>query len=472
MNYNKINQQILDELTSVTGGSNIIIDQEKMIDYSGDEFSQDYIRHFPDVVVKPENTGQVCAIVKIASKNRIPLTVRGGGTGLCGGCVPVFGGIVLTFEKMNRVVEVDTDNLMAVAEAGCTLADFYTAIQGTGLFFPPHPGDEGATIGGVIATNAGGARAVKYGVIRNFVRGIEVVLADGSVTTMGGKLIKSSTGYSLMNLMIGSEGTLGIITKAIISLSPEPAAMYTLVAPYDNLSDAIKTVPSIIQNKMLPMAIEFAERDSIAVTEDFMNKKWPCQNGKADLLVIIDGSSEDEVMSLAEKIGEICVSNGALDVFIADTKDKQRNILEIRSGIYEAMRKNMLEILDVTVPRAEIAKFVEGIHAIGNEFGIWLPTFGHAADGNVHTNIMKATWKDGTWTEIPGWQDKHHAVRDKIHELGKRFNGIVSGEHGIGIVKKEYIGSFLDDRQMGFMKDIKRSFDPSGIMNPGKIFDM
>jgi glycolate oxidase len=327
-------------------------------------------------------------------------------------------------------------------------------------------------VGGVIATNAGGARAVKYGVIRNFVRGIEVVLSDGSVTVMGGKLIKSSSGYSLMNLMIGSEGTLGIITKATISLSPEPAAIYTLVAPYENLSDAIKTVPEIIRNKMLPMAIEFVERDSIAVTEDFLNKKWPCQNGNADLMIIIDGTSDDEVMAMSEKIGEICLANGALDVFVADTKDKQHTILELRSGIYEAMRKNMLEILDVTVPRAHIAEFVQGIHAIETELGMWLPTFGHAGDGNVHTNIMKATWKNGVWTEIPGWQDHYHACRQRIHDLGRKFNGIVSGEHGIGMVKKEYLPSFIDAIQLNFMKEIKRSFDPEGILNPQKIFDM
>jgi glycolate oxidase len=471
MKFGTIDTQALRELTAIVGDAGIITERDKMQDYAGDEFAQDYIRRFPDVVVKPRDHAQVVAIVKFAAARTIPLTVRGGGTGLCGGCVPSEGGIVLSFEKMNRVIEIDKDNLMAVVEPGLTLMDFYKAIEGTGLFFPPHPGDEGATMGGVIATNAGGARAVKYGVIRNFVRGIDVVLADGETVSMGGKLMKSSSGYSLINLMIGSEGTLGVITRAVISLSPEPAAMYTLVAPYDDLGDAIKTVPAIIQNKILPMAIEFVERDSITVTEDFINKKWPCQNGKADLMIIIDGSSEDEVMALSEKVGEICLEKGALDVFVADTRDKQHNILELRSGIYEAMRKHMLEILDVTVPRAEIAKFVQGVHTIGDELGMWLPTFGHAADGNVHTNIMNATWEAGVWTEIPLWREKFTIARQRIHDLGKSFGGIVSGEHGIGIVKKEYLESFIDKRQMGFMRDIKKSFDPKGIMNPKKIFD-
>jgi glycolate oxidase len=471
MDFRHVDQSIVDTLAGFVGGINIITDREKLIDFCGDEFPQEEIRHFPDVVVKPVNSGQVAKIAALANERRIPLTVRGGGTGLCGGCVPMFGGIVISFAAMNRVVEIDTDNLMAVVEPGLTLQDFYKAIEGTGLFFPPHPGDEGATIGGVIAANAGGARAVKYGVIRNFVRGLEVVLADGTITMLGGKLMKSSTGYSLINLMIGSEGTLGIVTKAIINLSPEPGAMYTLVAPFGDLHAAIKTVPSIIRNRILPMAIEFVERDSIAVTEDFMNKKWPCTSGSADLMIIIDGSNEDEVMAQSERVADLCTGGGALDIFVADTKEKQRTILELRSNIYEAMRVHMLEILDVTVPRATIAEFVEAIHGVERDLGAWLPTYGHAADGNVHTNIMKARWDAGAWTEIPGWRDSYPIARQRIHDLGRRFGGIVSGEHGIGIVKKEYLGDFLDSSQIRFMREIKRLFDPRWILNPGKIFD-
>jgi glycolate oxidase len=471
MNFGKVDTSIISALADIVGGLNVITDREKLADFCGDEFPLEEIRHYPDVVVKPANTGQVAKIASLAHERRIPLTVRGGGTGLCGGCVPMFGGIVISFTAMNKVVEVDTDNLMAVVEPGLTLQDFYKAIEGTGLFFPPHPGDEGATMGGVIAANAGGARAVKYGVIRNFVRGLEIVLADGTITTLGGKLMKSSTGYSLLNLMIGSEGTLGIVTRATISLSPEPGAMYTLVAPYNDLRAAIKTVPSIIRNRILPMAVEFVERDSIAVTEDFMNKKWPCTSGFADLMIIIDGTNEDEVMTQAERVADLCTAGGALDIFVADTKEKQRTILELRSNIYEAMRSNMLEILDVTVPRAMIADFVEAIHGIEQELGMWLPTFGHAADGNVHTNIMKARWKDGVWTEIPGWKDSYRTARQKIHDLGRMFGGIVSGEHGIGIAKKEYLPDFIDGSQMRLMREIKRLFDPRGILNPGKIFD-
>ncbi len=471
MKFGIVNAESVAYMENIAGVSNVITDKEKLVDFCGDEFPGTEIRHYPDVVVKPVNADQVSAIAAFANKHRIPLTVRGGGTGLCGACVPMFGGIVISFANMKKVIEVDTDNLMAVVEPGCTLQDFYKAIDGTGLFFPPHPGDEGATIGGVIAANAGGARAVKYGVIRNFVRGLEVVMADGTITMLGGKLMKSSTGYSLLNLLIGSEGTLGIVTKAIINLSPEPVSMYTLIAPFSDLQSAIKTVPSIICNKILPMAVEFVERDSIAVTEDFMNKKWPCTSGTADLMIIIDGTNDDEVMGQAERVAELCTAGGALDIFVADTKDKQQTILEIRSNIYEAMRNNMVEILDVTVPRSRIADLVEAIHDIELELGIWLPTYGHAADGNVHTNIMKARWKNGIWTEIPGWEKVFRSARDRIHELGRQFGGMISGEHGIGMVKKEYIGDFIDKRQLQLMREIKQAFDPNGILNPGKIFD-
>lgn len=472
MNYGRMNLQLLDELTLIVGVKGIITDREKMIDYSHDEFSQESIRHFPDIVVKPENTDQVSAIMKLADRERIPVTARGGGTGLCGACVPTIGGILLSMEKMNRVIEIDTNNLMAILEPGVTLASLYKALEGTGLFFPPHPGDENAMIGGVIATNAGGARAVKYGVIRNFVRGLEVVLANGDIVNLGGKLAKSSTGYSLLNLMVGSEGTLGIITKAIIGLCPEPGAMLTLVALYSDLDKAIATVPKILQNRILPMAVEFLERDTVEVAEDYLSKKWPCTSGQAYLVLIVDASNADEAMSLAEKIGELCIQGGALDIFVADTREKQATILELRSQIYESMRNNMLEILDVTVPPSEIAKFVAGIHKIGQALDIWLPTYGHAADGNVHTNIMKSTWKSGIWTPIPDWEKKYPQARRKIHELGKQLGGIVSGEHGIGLVKKEYLSDFLAQPQIELMKQIKSAFDPKGVLNPGKIFQV
>jgi len=469
--YARIDAAFMEGLKAAIGEKNMITDREKMSDYAHDEYSQEDIRHYPDVVVKPSSTEQVSGVVKLCHEKRIPLTPRGGATGLCGGSVPVFGGVVLSLENMSRVEEIDTKNLTATVEAGLTLMDFYRALESSGLFFPPHPGDETATLGGVIATNAGGARAIKYGVIRNFVKGIEAVFADGHAEWIGGKYIKNSSGYSLLNLLIGSEGTLCVITKAVITLMPVPAVMITLVAPFPALADAIATVPAILQAGVTPMAVEFLEREPILLSESHLNRQWPVKGGEAHLMIIVDGTNEEEALGQAEKIAEVCTANGAIDVFIADSKQKQENVLSIRSQIYEALKPHVLEVLDVTVPRADIAAFVGDIQTVGREEGMWIPTYGHAADGNVHNHLMRDCWKEGQWTEIPGWKEKYPKVRQRIHDLGRKYRGMVSGEHGIGFIKKEYLASFIGKTQIGLMRGIKKVFDPLNILNPGKIFD-
>jgi len=469
--FRTVDGAFLGRLRAIVGDAAVVTERDALDDYSHDEFSVEDIRRLPDAAVKPRSAGEVAQVLQLCNGQRIPVTARGGGTGLCGGCVPVFGGIVLSLENMKRIVDVDDRNLTATVEAGLMLMDFYPAVEKKGLFFPPHPGDESATIGGVIATNAGGARAVKYGVIRNFVKGIEVALPDGSVLVFGGPCIKDSSGYSLMHLMIGSEGTLGIVTQATIALMAPPQVVITLVAPYRSLHDAIATVPTILQRKILPMAIEFVDRESVRITGDFINKAWPCADGEAHLMIILDGPSDGEVMAAAETLGGICMEHGALDMFVADTKAKQRDILDIRSNIYEAMRNHMLEILDITVPRARIAEYVDAVQSLAKELNTWLPTYGHAADGNVHTHIMRERWADGQWTEIPGWEATYRKVRDRLHQIGKSLRGIPSGEHGIGLVKKDYLKAFLDPRAIDLMRNIKGVFDPNGILNPGKIFD-
>ena len=320
--YNKVSKEILEELGRIVGRENMLIDREEMIDYSHDEFSLSDISEFPEVVIKPGSTEEIAEALKLANRENIPVTPRGGATGLCGGCVPSFGGILLSLEKMNRILEVDIENQMAVVEAGVRLMDFYEAVEETGLFFPPHPGEESAMVGGVIATNAGGARAVKYGVIRNYIRGLEVVLPSGKIIQPGGKLMKTSTGYNLVNLFIGSEGTLGVITRAIIQLMPIPEVTRSLIIPYDNLEKAIETVPHLIQHKILPLAVEFVPRDVIDITSKFLKKQWPVSVGETFLLIIIDAASEDELDKMSETIAEICMEKEALDVFVADNPKK------------------------------------------------------------------------------------------------------------------------------------------------------
>jgi len=471
--YSKINHRIVAELINIVGEINCIQQEEKMEDYSHDEFSLMDIARMPDAVVKPKTSEEISKILELANREKIPVTPRGGATGLCGGCVPFFGGIVLSLERMNRIHEVDIANQMAVVESGVRLMDFYHTVEEAGLFFPSHPGEESAMIGGVLANNAGGARAVKHGVFRNYVRGMDVVLPSGKIINIGGKIMKNSTGYNLLNLFIGSEGTLGVITQATIQLMPSPQVTRSLIIPYDELEKAIDTVPSLISQKILPLAVEFVPREVIRITEEFLNKKWPSSIGNTYLLIILDASGKEEIDRLSQDVAELCLASGALDVFVADSEQKQQQVLEIRSKIYEAIKSHTLEILDIVVPRAEIALHVKKIQEVSKKYDIWLPTFGHAADGNVHTHIMKAKFVDGTI--IPVSEDeakrKLDLIRRDLYQDCKERKGMISGEHGIGLVKKPYLSLVLDPEEIALMKGIKSFFDPNNILNPGKIFD-
>jgi len=471
--YKKVDQKVIKDLKDMVGEKNVITDETNMINYSHDEFTLSEISHMPEVVVKPENAKQVSKVLKYAQETIIPVTPRGGATGLCGGCVPSLGGIVLSVEKMNRIIELDTDNQMAVVEAGVTLMGFYEAVEKAGLFFPPHPGDESAMIGGLIAANAGGARAVKYGVIRNYIRGLEVVLASGKIIHPGGKVMKSSAGYNLLNLFIGAEGTLGIITSAVIQLMSPPETTRSLIIPYDNLEQAIETVPLMIKKKILPMAVEFIPKEVIIRTEKLLKKRWPSKMGNTYLLVILDASSEDEIDKLSERVAEVSLEKGALDVFVADSPQKQKQVLDIRSKIYESIKEDNVETLDIAVPRAEIAQHVKKVMEVQEKYGMWLPTYGHAADGNVHTHIMKVLFKDGKTTPLPEkeWKGKLDKVREELYKDCRKRGGSISGEHGIGIVKKPFLSYVVDKEQISLMKGIKKNFDPYNILNPQKIFD-
>lgn len=461
------------EIEAVVGPAQAFSGADRTHDYGHDEFSMKEIAREPDLVVRPGTTAEVAAVVRIANAHGVAVTPRGGATGLCGGCVPVRGGIVLSLERMDRVLEVDADNQMAVAEAGVRLSDFTRAVEEGGLYFPPHPGDESAMMGGLVATNAGGSRAVKYGTIRSYVRGLELVTAAGDVLQLGGKLEKSSTGYNLMHLVIGSEGTLGIVTKIILHLKAKPGLMRSLVVPFEALEPALETVPLIMKRGIVPLAVEFLEIEPITLTEEHIRKKWPTKLGRTHLLVILDATSDDEMDRLSQAVAEICCEKGAVDVFIADTPSKQDEVLAIRSKIYDAIKAGTVEILDIAVPRAEVAGHVRKVREVAEKYGIWLPTFGHAADGNVHTHIMKVRFENGAMVPVPEgeWRPKADPVREELFRDAKARGGVISGEHGIGLVKKPYLSLVLDERQIELMRGIKRVFDPNGIMNPGKIFD-
>jgi glycolate oxidase len=460
-------------IEAVVGRENAFSDPEKSIDYGHDEFSLREIACDPELVVKPRSAAEVAGVLRIADAHGVPVTPRGGATGLCGGCVPHCGGIVLSLERLDRVLEIDADNQMAVTEAGVRLSDFSKAVEEGGLYFPPHPGDESAMMGGLVATNAGGSRAVKYGTIRNYIRGLEVVTPTGDILRLGGKLEKSSTGYNLMHLFIGSEGTLGVVTQATVHLITRPSSMRSIVVPFETLEPALETVPLIMKRGVVPLAVEFLEIEPIVLTEEHIRKKWPTKLGTTHLLIILDAETEQEMDRLSEAVAEVCVEKGAIDVFIADTPSKQEEVLAIRSKIYDAIKAGTVEILDIAVPRAEVAGHVRKVREIAARTGMWLPTFGHAADGNVHTHLMKARFENGKMVPVPEaeWRGKADGVREELFRDCRERGGVISGEHGIGLVKKPYLSLVLDERQIELMRGIKKVFDPRGIMNPGKIFD-
>jgi len=460
-------------LAEVVGERNVVADEVGMEGYSHDEFASDEFNEAPLLVVKPQSESDVARVVAFCSEHGIPITPRGGGTGLSAACVPSKNGIVLSLERLSEVIEVDEDNHTITVQAGMTLERLYQEVTEAGLFFPPHPGDESAMVGGSVAANAGGSRAVKYGTIKRFVLGLQVVTADGSIVELGGKVMKASTGYKLQDLMIGSEGTLGIITRVTFALLPPPGSIQTLVAPFETTAQAVGAVPAILKRGIVPCAVEFVEHSVIRCGERLLKKSWPTHDGDASLMFILDGVSEEEVLSLGETIAEILEEHGAMDVLLAEHKGRQAEILEVRSMLYEALHPGTVELFDVCVPRSEIADHVAFIHELEERFGVSLPTYGHAADGNVHTHSMRVRIEDGELKEeLPDWRETHVKVRDELYRDAIRRKGVISGEHGIGLAKKDFLADNVGEGAVALMKSVKRALDPKGILNPGKIFEV
>jgi glycolate oxidase len=453
-------------------GERIVSDPSLLDPYGHDESAPEEFRNPPEAVVRPIDEGEVSAVLKLCRDERVPVTVRGAGTGLAAGCVPARGGIVLTTELMNRVMDSDPANLTITVQAGVPLRKLYEEVAKMSLYFPPHPGDEGAHVGGAVAANAGGARAVKYGTVRRFVLGLQVVLAGGEILDLGGKYIKSSTGYHLVDLMIGSEGTLGVITRITLSLLPPVGSVQTLLAPFATLESAIGAVPRVLGTGILPCAVEFIEHSVVLLAERLLNKSWPSHEGAASLMLILDGRNDQDTLAQAEVIGTALEQAGALDVLLTDQKGRQADMLEIRSMLYEAIRPGTAEAFDICVPRSEIASHVGFVHRLEETRGVPIPTYGHAADGNVHSHSLRRSLENGVFGgELPGWREQSASIRHALYEDVVRRGGVISGEHGIGLVKKEYLPMNLGPVHMAVMRSIKKALDPEGILNPGKIFD-
>jgi len=451
---------LLADLESIVGRDQVVTRRESMLSYLSDE-TPAIMRPKPAgdiVVVKPLRTSEVSAVIRFANDHKIPVFPRGGGTGLVAGAVPTLDGIVLSLERMNQV-QIDKENLMADAEAGVTLGKLAEAVREHGLSFPPHPGDENAQVGGLVATNAGGSRAVRVGVMRNNVRAVQAVFASGEIVDLGGKIHKDNVGYDLMQLIIGCEGTLGIITKATLQLYGNENASITLVVPYTSRAAAIATVPEILRQAGPPEAIEYVEKDLMERTAEHLGTHWPVGTGLYYLIIILTEASRDEVLAKSLRISDACKEHTSLDIFAAESPRDQENILTIRSNLYTYLKPNIADILDIVVPISKLEQIVTTIEDISKESGVPLPVYGHAGDGNLHVHIMR---KQGV--AASNYLDE---LTDRIYKATVAVGGVITGEHGIGRTRITKVGKYLSEKEIELMRGMKRIFDPNNIMNPG-----
>ena len=463
--YEKVNARVVATLREIVGADNVLTSAEEMEPYSHDEVIG--LRADPEVVVRVTSTQQVSGILQLAQRERVPVTPRGAGMGLSGGAVPVHGGIILSLEKMDRILEIDKANLMVTVEPGVITGELHRAVEAEGLFYPPDPASlDSCSIGGNIAEDAGGPRAVKYGVTQDYVCGLEAVLPSGEVIFCGGKLVKNVTGYNLVKLLVGSEGTLAVVTKIILRLLPQPKVQIDLLVPYDDLQAAADTVSDIIAHRIVPATIEFMERDSLRAVERLLQRELPFNDAVAFLLIQLDGNSQEAVDVDYEVVGDLCLEHGARDVLVARDQRTRDRLWEARRLIIDALNHespaNHME--DVVVPRAEVPRFLRGVKKIAERRAVRMVSFGHAGDGNVHVNVLKDEISDDRWEALAP------AVSEEIYQLSLSLGGTLTGEHGIGATRRRYLPMALDEAQINVMRGIKAVFDPNQILNPGKIF--
>lgn len=419
----------------------------------------------PSAVVFPADTEQVAAVLKFALDRKIPVVTRGSGTGLSGGSVPVDGCLILCLTKMNRILEVDAENLTLLAESGAITADVANAAAAAGLFYPPDPGSmKISTIGGNVAENSGGLRGLKYGVTRDYVMGLEVVLPDGEILWTGNKCVKDVAGYTLRDLFIGSEGTLGVITKVLLKLIPPPAARKTMLAVYDNMENAARTVSAIIAAKIIPCTLEFLDRVTINCVEDYAGIGLP-RDAEALLLIESDGhpaAVEEEAAAMAA----IARDHGAVDVKIASTAEEAASLAGARRTAFSALARvgptTILE--DATVPRNRLPEMVRCIQDVARRHRLKIGTFGHMGDGNLHPTFLTNETN----------KEEMHRVEEAMKEIFARaveLGGTITGEHGVGLAKKSFLPGAVGELNIDIMRRVKAAFDPAGLLNPGKIFD-
>ena len=468
--YSKITSENIKKLRDICTDNAVIYEDDSALQaYSHDEAGGSFYAHMPQAVVKPCSSEQVSQIVRFAAAQNIPLTPRGAGSGLAGACVPLYGGIVLSLERMNRILEIDTQNMVAVVEPGVVTNDLCKKAQEKGLYYAGYPMSvHSSFIGGNVATNAGGSKVIKYGNTSHHVLGLEVVLPDGSIVQYGGKRRKDSSGYDMVHLFIGSEGTLGVITKIFLNLVPLAGMTVDLMVPFESVAKAIASIEPVIRSSsVLPSAVEFLDGTSVKYSCSYNNMELPfMQEAQAYMIVQFEAENSEQIQTLYEKAGKLFLDMGALNVYIADNRNNSEKIWRIRRNWLESLKAidPSVPTGDVVVPISEIPAMVEYIKAVGKKYEVDIPVAGHAADGNLHP----APLNNGSSCEQ--WREVSEKILSEIAIKACELGGAVSGEHGIGFVKKDLL-LMTKKTQIESMLKIKKSFDPNNIMNPGKLYE-
>lgn len=465
LTYNKISDDVLQAIIAIAGEQYVISRRDELDRYSHDETED--LRYYPEVVVKPRTPEQVSELLKLCNEYVIPVTPRGAGTGLSGGALPIMGGLMISMERFNEILAIDEANLQATVEPGVVTEALMNAAGEKGLLYPVDPASKGSCfIGGNVSHGSGGPRVVKYGTIREYVLNLQVVLPDGSIIWTGANTLKYASGYNLTQLFIGSEGTLGIVTKIVVKLIPAPTQDVLMLASFSNNEDACKAVSAIFRAGIIPSTLEFMERKGVewVIEHDGINFDLKDDAGSF-LLIEVDGTNQDVILDNCEQINTVLEQYNCLDVLFADTSAQKDELWRMRRTMGVSVKSNSVyKEEDTVVPRAALPQLIKGIKEIGSRYGFESVCYGHAGDGNLHVNIIKGSMSDDDWNN-----KLKDGIRE-VFELTVQLGGTISGEHGIGLVQREFMPLKYSEIHLNLMRGIKKVFDPKGIMNPQKIF--
>jgi glycolate oxidase len=463
----KITPAIYQQFKLIVGAANIMADEEQLAHYGHDE--TEHLSFLPELVLKPSDPSEISAIMQICNANGIPVTPRGAGTGLSGGALPHLGGVLLSTEKLNKILLIDERNLQIITEPGVITEVLQNAVKEKGLFYPPDPSSKGSCfIGGNIAENSGGPKAVKYGVVKDYVLNLEVVLPNGEIIWTGANVLKNATGYNLTQLLVGSEGTLGIVTKIVLKLIPFPKFDLLMLVPFSSLEKASEAVSAIFRAGFVPSALELIEIDALMIVSEMVGSTAVPVNDSiaAHLIIEVDGNNMDVLMNEMESIAELLTQFGSGEIFFADDAQQKAELWKLRRRAAEAVKTNGYTIEeDTVVPRAELPTLIKGVKELGKKYGFKAVCYGHAGDGNLHIRINHPTIKNSHGNV------EMTAALTALFQLVNSLGGTISGEHGIGLIQKPYMDTIFKKTNLHLMREIKKVFDPNNILNAGKIFD-